>query len=224
MENTTLVAVDRSTAQGSFAVVRDGATLAIETFSESFPRSPEWFPALVSRLAALGIGPSQVAGYVVGTGPGSFSGIRAVLAAAQGLAMPSGAPVWGVLSSSAAAYAAYRRTGATKVAVLGDARRGTLWLARCDFSGGFDAAAAAPGLVPYASAGETLAGLNGWMLLSPDAERVQPILERNGVAPARLEEAAPGAEDVAEFFLAFPGAATRDPVPAYLHPAVVPGR
>lgn len=219
-EAKILVAVDRSTALGSFAIFKDGDAVAQETFTEAFPRSPEWFPRLVSVIQALGIDLADVAEYVVGTGPGSFSGIRAVLAAAQGLALPTGAPVWGVLSSSAAAYAEFRRGGCGKIAVLGDARRGTLWLAKCDFTNGLDSDAATPRLIPYTAATAMLEGLDGWKLLSPDAGRIAPILERQGADHRGISMVNPNAADIAAFFLAHPEAAVRDPAPAYLHPAI----
>lgn len=217
-----ILAIDRSTPQGSFAILADGRPPFTGAFTETAPRSPDWFPAMMGAFAECGLAPSDLDAIVVGTGPGSFSGIRAVLAAAQGLALPSSTPVMGVLSSSAMALAAHRQTGAATVAVVGDARRGNLWLAVLDFADGVISPSplASPHLVPYAKAPETLAALGDAILLSSDASRVRAALAANPAIAAKIAEAAPSALDVAEFFLANPGEAVRDPAPAYLHPAV----
>lgn len=219
-----ILSIDRSTSQGSFAILADGKQPVTGVFAETLPRSPDWFPSLMASLAECGLAPANLDAIVVGTGPGSFSGIRAVLAAAQGLALPASIPVWGVLSSSAMALAAHRRTGAARVAVIGDARRGSLWLAVHDFAGGAfsPAPAVAPRLVPYAEAAETIAALGGTTILSPDATRVKAALSANPALAAAIVEAVPSALDVAEFFIANPEEAVRDPAPAYLHPAVDP--
>ena len=63
---------------------------------------------------------------VVGTGPGSFAGVRAALAFAQGYAL--GRPqceVFGLPSACALA-------GEGRLAVVGDARRGQFWVALFD--------------------------------------------------------------------------------------------
>ena len=63
---------------------------------------------------------------VVGTGPGSFAGIRAALAFAQGYAIASKCEVLGLESACALAI------GEGPSAVVGDARRGMYWIALFD--------------------------------------------------------------------------------------------
>lgn len=63
---------------------------------------------------------------VVGTGPGSFAGIRAAIAFAQGFAIARGCEVLGLPSPCALA------SGEGPVAVVGDARRGKYWVALFD--------------------------------------------------------------------------------------------
>lgn len=219
----TIVSIDRSTAQGSFAITVDGATAVLKNFTESLPRSPEWFPALAGELERAGIGCAAIDAYAVGVGPGSFSGIRAVLAAVQGLALPFGIPVLGYLSSSAAAYAAFLSRGRQKVTVAGDARRGMLWIDSYDFSNPAEAISAArPALVPYGDAPAALARGGEGIVISPDRDRVAAAIVAAGGGEADIEVSIPTAEDVARLCMDFPGLGRRDPVPAYLHPAVQP--
>ena len=213
----TVLAIDRSTPRGTFAVVCDDEEITFSVFREKAPRSPEWFPTLVAALKKCGLAPAALDAIVIGTGPGSFSGIRAVLAAAQGLALPSDTPVYGVLSSSALAAAEASRASASRVAVVGDARRGSLWLAILD-----DAAPTPPRLVPYDAAPTALEKLADARIVSPDADRVRAILAQRMERPPEIFEALPTARDVSAFFAAHPEAAVRDPTPAYLHPAVDP--
>ena len=81
-------------------------------------RSGDW----VERLD-LGDRPDRI---VVGTGPGSFAGIRSALAFAQGYAIGSGCEVLGLPSACALAEAS------RKIAVVGDARRDKFWVALFD--------------------------------------------------------------------------------------------
>lgn len=201
--------------------MRDGEPVAFSEFDEPAPRSPEWFPAMAAALAAHGIAPSGLDAIVVGTGPGSFSGIRAVLAAAQGLALPAGVPVWGVLSSSAIAVSRRGAAQGGRIAVVGDARKGCAWLAMHDFGADPSLKCAAPRLVAYADFAGEIASLGSPAIFSPDAARLASVLP----APSpKIEPAAPTAPDVARVFMECPSAAVRDPVPAYLHPAVTPPR
>lgn len=176
---------------------------------------------MTAALAAHGIAPSRLDAIVVGTGPGSFSGIRAVLAAAQGLALPAAVPVWGVTSSSAIALSRRGAAQDGRIAVVGDARKGCAWLAMHDFGADPLLKCAAPRLIPYADLAGEIVRLGSPAVFSPDAARLASVLP----APhPRIEPAAPTALDVARIFIECPSAAVRDSVPAYLHPAVTPPR
>ena len=65
---------------------------------------------------------------VVGTGPGSFAGVRAAIAFATGWSVGSGCEVLGLPSPCAVAGAA----DSFPLAVVGDARKGMRWLALFD--------------------------------------------------------------------------------------------
>src|SRR6185437_4805552 len=71
------------------------------------------------RAAALA--PAALDRVAIAVGPGGFTGIRAGLAAAQGIALATGARLIGVTSFAAVAAAAGRREGQLLVAL--DSRR-----------------------------------------------------------------------------------------------------
>lgn len=81
----------------------------------------------VLREVALG----EIGLVLVGSGPGSYSGTRVGIAAAQGVALAAGCPVVAVPSILAAPSA----TEGTPCRVVGDARRGSFWISRVKNSG-----------------------------------------------------------------------------------------
>lgn len=76
--------------------------------------------------AALG-GWEQVERIAVGTGPGTFTGIRIGIATAAGLGASAGVPVVGVSTLAAMGRSAGRHSGDSNVMPLIDARRGELF-------------------------------------------------------------------------------------------------
>ncbi|WP_242396071.1 tRNA (adenosine(37)-N6)-threonylcarbamoyltransferase complex dimerization subunit type 1 TsaB [Anaeromyxobacter oryzisoli] len=84
--------------------------------------------ALVDLLAAEGLKLSDVEGYAVGLGPGSFTGLRIGLATLKGLAYANRRPIVGVSSLAAMALGAARDApaGALLVPLL-DAKKGEVY-------------------------------------------------------------------------------------------------
>lgn len=64
----------------------------------------------------------------VGRGPGSYTGLRMAISYAQGLALPRATPLHAVKSSEALAAELAESHAAPHFFVVGDARRGTLWV------------------------------------------------------------------------------------------------
>jgi tRNA threonylcarbamoyladenosine biosynthesis protein TsaB len=103
-------------------------------------------PAISELLAARGTSVAALAGVVVGLGPGSYTGTRAIIALARGLVFGSGAPLAGVPSVAAAARAELAaRPQVERVVVLVDARRGERY--RADYARAPAGPAAGAGLV-----------------------------------------------------------------------------
>jgi tRNA threonylcarbamoyladenosine biosynthesis protein TsaB len=95
------LAFDTATSVASAALVRDGQVLG-----ERASRAVEVLADADELLRAAEVEPSALEGLVVGTGPGSFTGLRLGLAAARGLAFALDVPVAGVSTLDALAAAA----------------------------------------------------------------------------------------------------------------------
>ena len=197
----TLV-VDRSTDRQSVAFVDGNGNVDSLVLDGMDCRSGDWTVRLGKFLD--GRRPDRM---LVGTGPGSFAGIRAALAFAQGYAIGSGCEVCGLPSPCALA------DDGGPVAVVGDARRGMFWIALfegrkmvCDV---FQTDADSLGnRVP-----------RGARIVSPDDRRIgEKLKELFGDAYAG--EALPTADGLARYMMADPAALKSEPLPIYLNPAV----
>jgi tRNA threonylcarbamoyl adenosine modification protein YeaZ len=131
-----LLALDTSTTRGSVALLRDNDALASETF-ERARAGDGLFDAVDAVLRRASASPSQIEMFAVGLGPGSFTGIRAAIAAARGLALPGKRPIKGVSSFDAIALTGLPKMpdDATGLCVQCDARRGELYYAIYDRDG-----------------------------------------------------------------------------------------
>lgn len=201
-EPVTLV-IDRSTDAQSVALVEGGALVAEAVLDGSGVRSGDW--AVRTRDFLGGRRPGRI---VVGTGPGSFAGIRAALAFAQGWALGSRCEVLGL--PSPCAYA----PSEGPLAVAGDARRGLFWIALFD----------GPRLVAPVSlaAREDLHGRVPLSapVVSPDARRIGADLAEIFPGRYRPDAPVPTAAGLARAFLANPSLLAPEPLPIYLNPAV----
>ncbi len=211
-----ILALERSTARGSAALLADdGALVAAVEDPRGF--QGDAYALVDAALAQAGTPPAAVTRYAVGTGPGSFSGVRSAIAVLAGLALPAGGRLEGV-SSAAAVNAVFRagHPGFPTVAVVGDARRGRLWIAVYEAD-----AAPAHGaedfiVVPHAAVAESLPSHAA--VVTPDLDRLQSLLAA-AFPPERVFGVAPTAEAVARLALA---GSAGPPLPIYLHPAVAP--
>ena len=113
-DSRLVLALDLSSPRGVMAVVRGDAVLFEASFQSERSHNAQVFAPLGKALDAMPT--KEKAVIVVGTGPGSYTGVRISIAAAQGLALSRGWEVLGWPSIATAEIADY--------AVLGDARRG----------------------------------------------------------------------------------------------------
>lgn len=107
-----VLALETSTPQASLAVWQDGAVVREWSFRSDRAHNARLFEPLAEALA---MGTPDV--LVVGTGPGSYSGVRVAIASALGIALARGVPLMGWPSVTAWDLP----DGAL---VVGDARRG----------------------------------------------------------------------------------------------------
>lgn len=130
------LAIDTSTPRGAVALLRDDKPLAEEVFDRATP-GENLFDAASSLLSANQLSAEDLGLLAVGLGPGSFTGIRAGIAAVKGLALPGKLPIKGVTSFDALALAALPNMprDCPQMCVLGDARREEVYYALYDREG-----------------------------------------------------------------------------------------
>ncbi|MDD5706480.1 MAG: tRNA (adenosine(37)-N6)-threonylcarbamoyltransferase complex dimerization subunit type 1 TsaB [Kiritimatiellae bacterium] len=227
---TYTLALERSAPTGSLALYDGERPVLTRAFDTGHTRAPEWVAAMGAALDAAGVPPAALARLLVGTGPGSFSGIRSALAALHGLALPFDIPVLGLSSAAALARREALVAGADTVAVIGDARRNQLWHAVYRLSSAGRLSLAATGAAPGHDGDDFV--LCGWdelpallpanaLLISPDAPRLTAAKAGARLADLLAADVAPvTADDLVVLWHSDPDAARRDPVPVYLHPAV----
>ena len=154
---------------------------------------------------------------VVGTGPGSFAGIRSALAFAQGFALGQKCEVLGLPSACACAAQVLREnpesTSHLHLAVVGDARQGKMWIALFDgYSLEKDVFQVncndLKGSVPV-----------GYTVTTPDAKRIDGLL-RETFGDRYLGGQTPTSEGLRLFAEACPSILKPEPLPIYLNPAV----
>lgn len=155
---------------------------------------------------------------VVGTGPGSFAGVRSALAFAKGFAIGSGCEVLGLPSPCAVAaqvFASRQWGQAPKplLAAVGDARRGKFWIALFD---GLSLVrdiflvdhTELPGAVPKEC-----------MVVTTDEKRIGTVLAEV-FGERYLGGLSPTPEGLKAFAESNPAMLTPNPLPIYLSPAV----
>ncbi len=215
------------TSQGvALAVRRDGQLVvqAGEALSgrDSDSRLALW---IEERLAAAGLTLAGIDRWTVGTGPGSFSGLRAGIAFIQGVAAAGGAPLRGLPSSLALARDAWAAAAAGEdigeVAVLHDARQRQILVSvwRHD-AGGWSEAQPARVADP---AEAVRVVLSCRLAVTAHLERFAPLLLENAIVKLLSRE-----QVAAEFLLDVPGqpwpatdeAAADSCQPVYVRPAV----
>lgn len=114
------LAIDTSSPVGTIALGNVHAVANEVAFEWSGRHSQALFPA----LERIGLPRLKLSRIIVGLGPGSFSGIRVALAAAQAIALTQRAQVVGICSAFATARC---HPKATRLGVFADARRGQLY-------------------------------------------------------------------------------------------------
>jgi tRNA threonylcarbamoyl adenosine modification protein YeaZ len=117
------LAIDTSTPTGRIAVVAGETIVFAAEFGSERSHNSEIFEPLGKALTACGDAPGRV---VVGTGPGSYTGVRIGIAAGIGIALSKGIDIVGIPSICTPAAA---RRG-DSFTMVGDARRGATYLAK----------------------------------------------------------------------------------------------
>ena len=193
----------------------EGGRISSRVFDGEDSRSASWPSRTGGFLAESGLSFSDLDRIVVGTGPGSFAGIRGALSFAQGLAIGirakrpavSAPIVYGVSSAAAVVQ------DDVLTAVIGDARRGLFWVVVHE---GFCTVAELrlvskeelPSAVP-----------DGAVAVTPDGARIGGMLG-DMFGERFAGNRYPSAERIARIAIERPDLLTPEPLPIYLSPAV----
>jgi tRNA threonylcarbamoyladenosine biosynthesis protein TsaB len=122
-----VLALDTSTSVGSVAVGEGDRLLAEILLTVGSGHSSALLPAIDRALRSAGLEAGDLAGVVVGGGPGSFTGVRIAAATAKGIVHAAGVPMFAYSSLLAAAAGCW---GADRpVCALFDARRRDVYAA-----------------------------------------------------------------------------------------------
>jgi tRNA threonylcarbamoyl adenosine modification protein YeaZ len=132
-----ILAVEFSPPQRSVAVVQAGTPGTPAVISEVVETGPGWIRALElvdEALRQAGLEREQIECLAVGLGPGSYTGIRAAIALAQGWQLAREVKLLGVSSAEVLAAQAQAEGLAGPVNVVVDAQRGEFCLARYELT------------------------------------------------------------------------------------------
>lgn len=120
-----ILAIESASTDPSVALAeRDGTPIAVDGWSGGHGQGRELLPRLLALLEGAGRTLGEVTAVAVGTGPGSFTGLRVGMSLAKGLAAGLGVPIVGVPSLAAwldadpGARAALARAGAHDAFIL----------------------------------------------------------------------------------------------------------
>jgi tRNA threonylcarbamoyladenosine biosynthesis protein TsaB len=128
MPHPFLLVIETSTPSASLATVEPDGRMIQREFTSDRSHNAVLFSPLQELLDSRAT--AEIGLVLVGSGPGSYSGTRVGIAAAQGVAIAAGCPAVAIPSILGVPSA---ENGATCLAI-GDARRGSFWTARMEGS------------------------------------------------------------------------------------------
>jgi tRNA threonylcarbamoyladenosine biosynthesis protein TsaB len=174
-ELSVAVAIETSTREPTVAARSGRATLESE-LAGARAHASDLLPTLARLLAELGVEPAGIGTVVVGTGPGSYTGLRVGIATALGLARAHGCALVAVPSTESRVRSSVPAGGAAAVVI--DARANEIYFARYRRAGERIEVVEPPSVVP---AGEIAARLAPGEVVLADEDAVRAAgLDRRG--------------------------------------------
>lgn len=131
-----LLALEFSSSPRSVAVWDAPTGMVAEVVDTTAGPTMKPFAMIESALQQAGLEREQIEGIAVGLGPGSYTGIRAAIALAQGWQLARGTPLTGISSVECIVSQAAQEGIHGKVSVVIDAQRGEFYLAGYELSAG----------------------------------------------------------------------------------------
>lgn len=122
-----ILALDTASGVGGVAICRGPHVLGEETWHAGGQQTAQILPAAARLWERAGITAQDLQGIAVGTGPGSYTGLRVGLSLGKGFALALRVPLVGVPTLDAVAYQ-HREAGSILCAIV-DAGRGQYYVA-----------------------------------------------------------------------------------------------
>lgn len=177
-DSMLILALDTSTLPASVALGRGGTQITVRTLETSATGSETVLPAIDEMLAEAGETAGGVSAVVVGSGPGSFTGVRIGASLAKGLCYAIDAPLY-AFSSLAAAAVESGLIGL--VFVLQDARGEQVYAAGYEVGkGGLREVMPPSADSVSAIVGQVPGGLESWTFVGTGSQAHKPLLEQEG--------------------------------------------
>ena len=170
-----ILALEFSSPQRSVALLQQTDTTVgwmEHEATETGTRTGRPFELIEEVLRQAGVEREQVDRVVVGLGPGSYNGIRAAIALAQGWQLGRGVAVAGASSAECIAARAQAQGVLGRVAAVIDAQRGEFYCARFELSAAGWQPLDALSLVSHTTVSECEQG--GDLLIGPEVQRWFP--------------------------------------------------
>jgi tRNA threonylcarbamoyladenosine biosynthesis protein TsaB len=130
----TILALEFSSEQRSVALARDGVVLST-AIEHTGGRATNAFGLIGQVLAGANLAREEIEVIAIGLGPGSYTGIRAAIAVAQGWQLARGVKLIGISSAETLAAQAQAQRISGRVTVVIDAQREEFYRATWMISG-----------------------------------------------------------------------------------------
>ncbi len=212
-----VIGIDASASRTSVALVRGDTILAEAAWVSGRYTADSVVASIQKLLQEEHLTWDAVTLFVVGKGPGNYTGLRVSMAVAHALALPGGIAVRGVCGPLALLVDAQEQHAeAPAVAVLGDARRDHLWLYT------LGQAEQPSQMKEYLLPREALEDAHlppGTLVLSPEYERLEGRVQFPGMCHWIPGNVAPSAAAIARLASQLPDEATSPDI-LYMHPPV----
>lgn len=128
------LAIESSSRRGTIALAKGGEIVAAYELRDGRQHAAELVPLARTLCREHGIRPTELAGVMVSSGPGAFTGTRIGVTFAKTLATATGCQLVAVDSSHVTACNVLELGKTGKVMVVLDARRGKVWADLVDIS------------------------------------------------------------------------------------------